>query len=226
MRRARGTTGDAIAPATARMVVAALLVAAALSSGCNTPDKANIALRKENQSLTETIAGLERRHQADQATIAGMTATRGGDATTALDSSRLDDLFTTHGMRFGRLSGGWDRDPDAPGDEGLTLHVIPIDGEGDDFKAAASFVVEAFDLAAADPVVGRWEFPLAESRKLWFGRALLYEYVLNCPWQNIVPAHDELTVKVTLTDGLTGRVFTQQRVMTIASGRRNPTTRP
>jgi hypothetical protein len=39
--------------------------------------------------------------------------------------------------------------------------------------------------------------------------------VLKCPWQGKAPGHDELTVKVTFTDELTGREFTEQKVVRV-----------
>ena len=38
-----------------------------------------------------------------------------------------------------------------------------------------------------------------------------YTYVLTCPWQNKIPRHAGLTVRVTFTDALTGRVFTAEK---------------
>ena len=79
-----------------------------------------------------------------------------------------------------------------------------------------SFVVEAFDLAAPDGQrdVGKWEFPVDQAGKLWSGALLRYEYVLPCPFQK-PPANAELTVKVTFTDELTSRVFTEQKVVSV-----------
>jgi hypothetical protein len=39
---------------------------------------------------------------------------------------------------------------------------------------------------------------------------MLYTYVLKCPFEQ-PPAHETLTIRVTFTDALTGRVFTAQR---------------
>ena len=116
-----------------------------------------------------------------------------------------------HGLSFGRLTGGADLDRDKPGDEGLKIYVTPVDAAGDDIKAAGSFVVEAFDLKReSEQRIGRWEFVLEDAGKNWYGQALLNTYVLTAPWQT-VPENPNLTVKVTFTDGLTGRVFEAQK---------------
>ena len=45
-------------------------------------------------------------------------------------------------------------------------------------------------------------------------RGLMYTYVLPCSWQT-PPAHGQLTLRVTFVDGLTGRSFTDQRVVNV-----------
>ena len=192
----------------ARGVTLALLLIAA---GCSSPNAANIAVRKENQQLRDQVADLQRQHAADEAQIRALES----HATTVpvLPHERLETLFTTHGLKFGRLTGGADLDPSRPGDEGIKVYVVPIDGTGQQIKAAGSFVVEAFDLGKSQPPrqVGRWEFPLDQAAKNWFGQALLYTYVLTCPWQAAPPQDADLTLRVTFTDALTQRQFTEQK---------------
>jgi hypothetical protein len=188
----------------------------AFAGGCAKPNAANIQLRKENAELRAQVADLERRHRADVASLRA----RENDGTTAasLPQERLDQLFTVHGIQFGRLTGPADWDPKSPGDDGLKIYVVPIDGAGQQLKAAGSFVVEAFDLARGDNArIGRWEFPLDQAAKNWFGQALLYGYVLQAPWQQR-PEHSDVTLKVSFTDALTGRTFTEQKVVKV-----NPT---
>jgi hypothetical protein len=189
----------------------ALLVA--LPAGCGKPNAANILLRKENQELRTKVADLERRRQGDLAQLRARE--NGGNTLATLPQERLEKLFTVHGLQFGRLSGASDFDPNSPGEDGLKIHVVPTDGSGQPLKAAGSFVLEAFDLARGDDArIGRWEFPLEEAAKNWVGQALLYGYVLQAPWQQR-PQNPELTLRVTFTDALTGRTFTQQKVIRV-----------
>ena len=188
-------------------------VALLLLPGCKAPSKANIALRKQNQELRAHVADLERRHGADAAQIHALEA-RGATSPT-LPQERLAKLFTVHGLEFGKLTG-------VDEDEGvLKIYVVPTDDSGQKLKAAGSFVVAAFDLAN-DPhsLIARREFSVDEARRMWFGQALLYEYVLPIPW-NSPPQHPEVTIKVSFTDALTGRTFTGQKVITY-----RPTTAP
>jgi hypothetical protein len=201
---------------TTRAALVPLAVAIALA-GCGSPDKVNIALRKEIQQRDAELVKLNRRHDADQATIAGLMSRSGAAAVAMLPPERLDKIFTVHGIKLARLSGGSDLDPSKPGDEGLKLYVGLIDQTGDEFKSSGSFVVEAFDLSAGPGGlrVGRWEFPVEQSQANWHSFLMRYEYVLTCPWQDVVPRHPELTVKVTFTDELTGRQFTLQQALKI-----------
>jgi outer membrane murein-binding lipoprotein Lpp len=204
-----------------RFSIASVVVvtATALLSGCGKPNVASISVRRENQDLRNKVAELERREQAHLAQIRAMESR----ATTvpSLPNERLDTLFTAHGLRFGRLTGGADLDPKQPGEEGLKIYVVPTDGQGQPLKAAGSFVVEAFDLARGDNArIARWEFPLDQAAKNWFGQAMLYTYVLPAPWpQQQRPANPDVTVRVTFTDALTGRTFTDQKVVKVNPAR-------
>jgi hypothetical protein len=197
----------------ARLAGAALAIAPLLSlASCGSPNSANIVVRKENQDLQDKIASLNREHEADQATIQGLKERVGTLPT--LPEARLDKLFTTHGLSLGKLTGGADLDRDKPGDEGLKVYATPTDDDGDTLKAAGSFVVEAFDLAAKPAEVGKWTFDTDATRKTWNGSFLSHQYVLTCPWQT-VPRHEELTVKVTFRDELTGREFHEQKLVKV-----------
>jgi hypothetical protein len=181
--------------------------------GCSSPNKANIELRRKIDDLQTKIQDLDRRHDADQATIAGLKSN--ATIVPSLPEASINELVTTHGLKFGRLTGGADLDPNKPGDDGLKVYVCPIDDQGQALKAAGSFDIDAFDLAQGDGEfrVGHWSFDVKQTRESWYGVAMLYTYVLSCPWQD-VPKHSDLTIRVTFTDALTGRQFTAQRQVT------------
>jgi hypothetical protein len=202
-----------------------LLVLLPAVSGCQflfgSPSKANIQLRKETQQLQGQIAQLKLRHDADAATIAGLTQRTGTVPT--LEPARLEKLFTVHGIRVERLTGGADLDPARPGHEGVKVYVGLLDQYGDEIKSAGSFVVEAFDLAESQsPRLGHWEFPVEQAQQNWHSFLTRYEYVLTCPWQT-APRHADVTVRVQFTDELTGRQFTGQSVVKVEVP---PTTQP
>jgi hypothetical protein len=179
--------------------------------GCGgKPDRANIELRKKNQALQQQIDELQRQRQADAATIRAIEQQR--QTVPTLPHERMEQLFTAHGLRFGRLTGGVDTDPNQPGDEQLKVYVVPTDQSGDLLKAAGSFVIEAFDLSRGeDNRLGRWEYSRDEAAKNWYGDFINYGYAFAQPWQR-PPRSNEVTVRVTFEDALTGRVFTEQKV--------------
>jgi hypothetical protein len=209
-----------VSPASLATALACALVVA----GCGSPNKANIKLRKANHALRAEVERLTRAEEGHAATIRAMEA----NATTVptLPGERVDRLFTTHGLKLGRLTGGADLDPNQPGDEGFKVYAVPTDQDGDILKAAGSFVVEAFDLASGGETrVGRWEFPLEQTKPLWYGAAMSYGYVLPAPWQT-VPRGSEITIRATFTDELTGRQFTAQRPIKINPPPQQPATSP
>jgi hypothetical protein len=189
-----------------------LVFTALVLSGCGSPNVASIEVRKQNQELREEVDSLKRAREADAATIKALQEKVGTVPT--LPQERLGKLFTVHGLKLGRLTAGADLDRDKPGDEGLKVYATPTDDEGDPLKAAGSFTVEAFDLADGGAAVGRWTYDVDATRKAWNGSALSRQYVLTAPWQQ-PPKHDELTVKVTFRDELTGREFHEQKVVKV-----------
>lgn len=181
-------------------------------SGCGgSPDKANIALRKQNQDLREELESLNRKRAGDLATIDALRASAGISATQQLAEDRIAKLFTTHGLRLGRLTGGARSKPELTADDVIKVYAVPTDEAGDPLKAAGSFTVSAYDLAdTKQPLVGQWEFGADDVRKMWYGDAMLYNYVLACPLPR-QPTHGELTIRVVFSDSLTGRKFEAER---------------
>lgn len=200
---------------TRRHSVVVLGCAAALLAvgGCGgKPNQANIELRKQLAARDDELARLRLERQADRATI---EALQGQAATPPVVSvEKLQSLFTTHGIRLGRLTGfAYDKPGDGQPPHGIKVYVIPHDADQDELKAAGAITVEAFDLTSGGQQVGKWHFPTAEAMKRWNGQGLLYEYVLVCPFEGEVPSVRELTLRVTFVDELTGRSFTQQQVI-------------
>src|SRR5688500_8985583 len=118
----------AVASPTIPIRLLPLLVLLAAAPGCGLlfggdPDKVNIELRKEKQTLKTRVTQLEQKPEADQQVIGAMRSDR--PTVPTLPHDRLAKLWTTHGLQFGRLTGGLARDPRSPGDEGLKVYVSP-----------------------------------------------------------------------------------------------------
>ena len=180
-------------------------------AGCYHPSEENIRLRKINQELTAKLSTVTTQKEGDERTIAGLMAR--SPAIAMLPKSELDKLWVAAGIKFGRLTGGIDQDPTKPGVEAVRVYITPIDDSGQGIQAAGSFVVEAFDLAAAgDNRLGRWTWDTVAAKSQW--RSFLFDfcYELPCPWK-IVPRHPEITLRVTFTDELTHIPFIAEKMI-------------
>ena len=167
-----------MAPRSRILTVATLLPLAALAGCVGKPNQANIDLRKEVQQLQEQVGTLDQQHRADQAEISALRQST--PTQPSLPSSRLDRLFTTHGLKFGRLTSGYDADRNRPGD--VKVYVVPTDQEGQPLKAAGSFTIDLFDLASPDAShVGHWTFDVDQAKKNWYGAFLDYTYAFSLP---------------------------------------------
>ncbi len=200
----------------ALLCITAICAGSLVAGGCGRPNQANIELRKQIQSLSEENQRLKQALSAAEAetqplTVSGET----GEVT-------LSKLFTTAGLRVGRLTGpaalgaasaDVSRLVAAPqGSDGIKLHVVPVDAAGDELKAAGAWTIEAFDLSRPQQQrIATWRFALSESADHWYGQGLLYGYVLPLPWQGDAPESDEVLLRITFVEGLTGRTFSADR---------------
>ena len=173
-----------------------------LLAGCSSrPNQANIELRKERQQMRGRIAELERGNQQLRSQIRAIEADR--PTTRNVTQDVLEQLYTAGGVRLGRLTGSNDAG------DGLRVFVIPQDGTGDDMKAVGTVTVEAYDLAASEVRLARWNFEPAAVRSSWLSGFITSGFALNCPWpEGSKPADGaDLMIRVTFTDLLTGREF-------------------
>ena len=148
-------------PRTLRLALLAVtcLPLTASLTGCifGKPNPENINLRKKVQGLEDRVATLQQQHEADQVLIRSIR--QRVPTIPTLSTERLDELFTAHGLKVGKLTGGYDLDPKKPGDKAIKVYLVPTDEDGQPLKAAGSFSIDAFDLADADkPHIGHWEF--------------------------------------------------------------------
>ncbi len=159
---------------------------------------ANVELRKEVQRLEEENAVLSAEVASLQA-AADVRQSAGDRPEPAL-------LFTTSELKFGRLTGGDDADPDAPGEEVVKIYVVPVDAAGDELKRAGDFTLKIFDAADDMRLVAEQTLPAPEAAKSWQSFATIYGYVFDVP----VPEGDsatDLLIRVEFTEALTNRTF-------------------
>lgn len=202
-RHRRSLSGMALVSASLLLIVTA---------GCQAPRKP--ALERELVQCRETLAQQRDQLAAQQTQI--QTLTTQLDAVRGIDADDLKRIFHPEKIVIGDLSGGYDRD-EQPGDDGVVVYVKPVDQTGDVIKAAGDIRIQLYDLAEAPArsLVGEYDIPIEESRKLWYGKLWTSHYTIYCPWTGATPAHSEITVRVTFIDYLTKRVMTAQKPVAI-----------
>lgn len=104
------------------------------------------------------------------------------------------------------LSGGVDRDG-VPGDEGLSVLVLPVDATGDTLKLPGALDIELLDLSqpTGEQSIAHRQFPPDRVETLWHRGFLGTGYLIELTWDRI-PAHPDLTLNVKLT-APDGRLF-------------------
>ncbi|MGC9453688.1 MAG: hypothetical protein ACP5HU_02380 [Phycisphaerae bacterium] len=195
------------------IAAAAVLLPAALSIGCN--NTAEMTQLRDRVAEAETrVEKLQRDNAELRAEM--QTLRQQLDTLRELGPGRLEKLYTVSQIKLGSRTGGVNLDDD-PGDhEAVKVFLQPVDARGDVLKAAGSATVELYDLAAgeSDNLIGRYEWSVDELAGAWYSGFLAYHYALECPWDE-PPAHEEITVRVTFTEYLTGKSFTAQTVCTV-----------
>lgn len=126
------------------------------------------------------------------------------------------NLYSIQNVEIGKYTGLFDKDKDGK-KEKLIVYIEPIDEQGDVIKATADIEVELWDLSKTDgsALLAKWPPVKSDDLKnLWFDSMLKVNYRLTFDITDIVKSFDEpLTVKVTFTDYLSGKVFKKQKVI-------------
>lgn len=206
-------------------------LSAILLAGCqDTRERDSLAAQVEQ--LTQEKTQLQR--QVEQSEAQNKQFKEQVQVLAALpQEAKLENLRSLKSIHIGRYTGFYDKDKDGRAEK-LIVYVQPLDEEGDKIKAAGDVDVQLWDLskgqlnpanAGGSALLGQWHVTPGELKKLWFDTLLAINYRLafDLP-AGIAPdaltgdsglGHPlrDLTVKVTFTDYLTGRVLTEQKVI-------------
>jgi len=129
---------------------------------------------------------------------------------------KSENIYSVHGINITRYTNFYDKDKDGR-KEKLIVYIQPIDQEGDIIKAAGDVDVQLVDLNKLDAPaqLAQWHVTAEQLRGLWFKTLLTVNYRLTFDVAGKVENFkDPLTVTVTFTDYLTGKIFKEQRVIT------------
>ena len=131
------------------------------------------------------------------------------------ENVRLENLNRLETVKIGRYTGFFDKDNDGK-KEKLIVYIQPVDEQGDTIKVTGSVDVQLWDLNKTNgqAMLGQWKIEPDELKKLWFATMLTINYRLTFDVTDIVDSLQEpLTVKITFTDYMTGKVFVEQKVI-------------
>ncbi len=167
----------------------------------------NDTLRQEKTELTYQIKQSKEKNKQLSKQIEVLAGLKPG--------VKLENLYDLQRIKITRYTGLYDKDNDGQ-KEKLIVYIQPIDEEGDIVKATGAVDVQLWDLNKEDgqALLGTWRVEPDELKKLWFATILIINYRLTFDIADITTDLEEpLTVKVTFTDYLTGKVCTEQKVI-------------
>ena len=164
-------------------------------------------LRQEKKRLT---------HQIEQAKAQNKQLEKRLHVLSGLpEQVKAENLYRLQRVRIGRYTNFYDKDKDGK-KEKLIVYIQPIDQDGDVIKATGAVDVQLWDLNKKDSqaLLGQWHVEAKELKKLWFATVITINYRLTFDIAGKVDDFEEpLTLKVTFTDYLSGKVFEEQKVI-------------
>jgi outer membrane murein-binding lipoprotein Lpp len=190
-------------------VIAAGLV---LASGCD--NGARPSLRDDFEELSRERTELKRRVEQLEGENEELTG-QVKQLAAMSSEAKLEALPDLVRIELGRRTGVLDSDKDGRKDK-LVVYVRPYDKMADTIKAPGSIRLQLWDLNAdADGAqIGQWDIGGAELKGYWAGTFLTNYYRLKFDVGELLVGHEgELTLNVTFTDYITGKVLTAQKVL-------------
>jgi len=184
-----------------------------LTAGCQTPGR-DLSLQKERDSLR-----LEKSRLQGEVQNLRQQNTQLREQLKVLSGiekdAKLDDIYDLKGVTISKYTNLYDKDKDGRS-EMLIVYLQPMDRSGDVVKAAGAVEVELWDLSKdpEDAMLGKWQVKPAELKKLWYDSIFTVNYRLTFDMPGKIAEFTEpLTVKVTFTDYITGKVFREQKTI-------------
>lgn len=185
----------------------------AVAAGCDSADRPDPlkeqinSLKQEKTQLTRQIkqSGLENKKLKKQIQVlSGLPA-----------DAKLENFYNLQRVKITGFTDFYDKDKDGR-KEKLIVYIQPIDQDGDVVKATGSVDVQLWNLNRPNgqALLGQWRVEPDELRKLWFATLLTINYRLTFDVADKIEKFEEpLTVKLTFTDHLSGKVFKEQKVI-------------
>lgn len=195
-----------------------LAAAAALLAGCGIGSARKSPAEMKARDLERQKATVNT--ELEQCRIENRQLAEQIRALSALPKEGRENLYELRAVRITKYTDWYDRDEDGKREK-LIVYLQPIDEMGDVVKAAGSVAVQLWNLndPNSQALLGQWQVQPAELRKLWYASIVTSTYRLTfdvpaTPTQNLTALQAQpLTVRVTFTDYLTGKIFHDQQVI-------------
>jgi hypothetical protein len=195
-----------------RLTFIGLLLAIALViCGCETADKSlwdQISeLDSEKSQLRQRVDSLETENTALKERMHTLTAIGADKRAAAMTSAQKISLEKRTGLA--------DKDNDGV-KETLVVYLRPYDASGDAIKAAGAVNLQLWDLDAApkEAMLREWQITPDELKGMWSGTMLTSYYrIANNIADLLGKERKNLTVKITFTDYVTGKILSEQKLI-------------
>jgi outer membrane murein-binding lipoprotein Lpp len=186
----------------------------ALAAGCESADSKQASLADQIRTLQQEQTQMH--SQLKEAKAENEQLKQQIQVLSSLPKeTKPENIYSLSSIKITRYTNLYDKDKDGK-KETLIVYIQPTDQEGDIIKAAGDVNV-LLDLSKEDgPVrLGQWHVTAEQLRELWFKTLLTVNYRLTFDVAGKVENFkDPLTVTVTFTDYLTGKVFKEQKAIT------------
>lgn len=163
------------------------------------------ALKQEKTQLREQIEASEKEVEQLKEQVHVLSGLPGEE--------KAENLYNVQIIKVTRYTNLYDKDDDGRYEK-LIVYLQAIDEEGDVVKATGSVDVQLWDLdkEGDKALLGKWHVGAGELKKLWFSTIVTTNYRMTYDVSEIISEYKEaLTVKVTFTDYVTGKVFKEQK---------------
>jgi len=184
--------------------------------GCDGGGGKGLSLSRQNQELTAQKADLQ--SKLSQTEAENERLKKQNELLGRLGDKRAEAIYHLKSVGIGRFTNLYDENKDGIREK-LIVYVQPIDEVGDAVKAAGAAEVQLWNLnkEGSNALVSQWRVEPNEMKKLWLETMLLVGYRMSFDIPGLIEKIGKdmsgLTVKITFTDYLSGKAFTEQKAI-------------